>query len=168
LFVNEHDDSKKSAAFAAGFSGAKLRVPAALLDIIMCLLLGAMGLWFFVQAGRLPAGRTMIGVGTFPMITSALLMVFCALQIALSLRRFKSSGTTTFDRPLAVPMGMALLLLFPVSMDSFGYFQTAAVWVPAFAWVAGVSEIPTIITLTIVVLLLARFVFQMLLGTPLP
>lgn len=166
--MTNRDNSNESAASAAGFTWAKLRVSSALLDIIVCLMLGAMGLWFFIQAGKLPQGRTMIGVGTFPMIASALLMVFCALRIVLSLRRVKSAGTTKFDRPLAVSTGMALMLSFPFSMDNFGYFQTAAVWVPAFAWIAGVSEIPTIITLTIVVLILARFVFQNLLGTPLP
>lgn len=166
--MNDDSSKKGSAAFAAGLLRSKLTIPAAVADVLVCLALGALGFWFVIQAIDLPAGRTMIGVGTFPMMVGSLLVALCTVQIALSLRNHKSAATIAFGRPLAVPIGMALMLLFPFSMDSFGYFQTAAIWVPAFAWVAGITELPTIITLTLVILGLAYFLFQMLLGTPLP
>jgi hypothetical protein len=166
--VNERDNTKKSAAYVADFLRGRLQIPTALLDIIICLLLAALGVWFVVQAVELPAGRTMIGVGTFPLITSTFLVALCMVQIVLSLRNFRAAGTTVFDRPLAVPIGMVLLLLFPFSMDKFGYFQTAAIWIPGFAWVAGVTDLRTILVLTTVILALALVVFKVLLGTPLP
>ncbi|MCL1628971.1 tripartite tricarboxylate transporter TctB family protein [Roseibaca sp. V10] len=166
--MTKDHNGKESAAPAAGFLRASLNVPTALADIAVCLALGALGLWFVVNAAGMPAGRTMIGIGTFPMIVGVILVALCLVQIGLSLRNFRNAGTISFHRPLAVPIGMGLMLLFPFAMDSFGYFQTAALWVPAFAWVAGVAELPTILTLTAVILGLAYFLFQMLLGTPLP
>ncbi len=166
--MNDDHNGKESAAYPAGFFPSKLNVPTAIADITICLALVALGLWFVINAFAMPAGRTMIGVGTFPMIVGGLLVALCLVQIVLSVRNFRTSGTITIQRPLGVPIGMVLMLLFPFSMDSFGYFQTAALWVPAFAWVAGGTELPTILTLTAVILGLAYFLFQMLLGTPLP
>lgn len=166
--MNAGNNKKGSAAFAADLLRTKLAVPASVGDVFVCIALGALGLWFVIEAVDLPAGRTMIGVGTFPMIVGGLLTALCVLQIGLSLRNYKTGGAIEFGRPLAVPVGMALLLLFPFSMDSVGYFQTAAIWVPVFAWTTGIRELPTIIALTLIILGLAFFLFQMVLGTPLP
>lgn len=62
---------------------------------------------------------------------------------------------------------MVMVLLFPTAMQQFGYYLTAVLWVPAFAWVAGMRDWLGFVIITAVILALARFVFEAILGTPL-
>jgi len=144
-----------------------LGVPAWVADLVMCLALGGMGLWFVLNAWDLPAGRRLIGVGTFPKVLGMLLMLLCAAQIVLSVLTRRAGRTISVDRPLMVGIGIVLVLLFPVAMDRFGYYVTAVLWIPAFAWTAGMREPLTFLVITAVLLALARLVFEYLLGTPL-
>lgn len=145
----------------------ELVIPAWVADILVCLALAGVGLWFVLQALPMPPGRTMIGVGTFPKIIGMLLIVLCLLQAAGSVIGRERGGSVTTGRPLMVGIAIVLVLLFPAAMDRFGYYLSAAIWVPAFAWIAGMREIGAFVVITATVLALARFVFQGLLGTPL-
>ena len=165
--MNDDRNTETPAPSGAGAFYA-LKLPAVVLDLIVCIALGALGIWFIVEATTLPDPRRMIGPGTFPMIAGALLTTLCIAQAVVSIRDRNTDTAVPFSRPLALPFAMALMLAFPFAMDSFGYYLTAVIWVPAFAWVAGMREIVTMAIITAIVLALARFVFQMLLGTPLP
>jgi len=127
-----------------------------------------MGLWFVVSAWALPGGRGLIGVGTFPKVMGILLILFCAAQVIVSATSSRRGGrSTSVERPLMVGMGIVMILLFPAAMARFGYYVTSVIWVPAFAWIAGMREPVTFIVITAVLLGMARFVFEGLLGTPL-
>lgn len=160
-------DNETSAPSGAGVL-RRLQLPAVTLDLFVCITLGALGVWFIVEARTLDDPRRMIGPGTFPMIAGALLTTLCLAQAVVSIQNRRTDAAVPVSRPLALPFAIALMLAFPFAMDSFGYYLTAVIWVPAFAWVAGMREIMTMVIITAVVLALARFVFQMLLGTPLP
>lgn len=163
LSSGKHPDPAPRGAGIPPSSG----IPAWIADTLICLALGGMGLWFVVNAWALPGGRGLIGVGTFPKVMGILLILFCTAQIILSASSRRGGKRTSVDRPLMVAMGTVLILLFPVAMDRFGYYLTAALWVPAFAWIAGMREAVTFVVITAVLLGMARFVFEGLLGTPL-
>lgn len=165
--MTDDRQDKSPAPLGAGMM-RRLQLQAVVLDLFVCIALGALGVWFIIEATTLPDPRRLIGPGTFPMIAGALLTTLCIAQAAISIRNRKLDGSVPLNRPLAMPFAMGLMLGFPFAMDSFGYYLTAAIWVPAFAWVAGMREIVTMAITTSIVLALARFVFQMLLGTPLP
>lgn len=166
--MNDDDRDTKPPAPSGAGALYTLRLPSVVLDVTICAALGALGIWFIVEAASLPEPRRMIGPGTFPTIAGALLTTLCVAQAVISIRNRKTEAAVPVSRPLALPFAMALMLAFPFAMDSFGYYLTAVIWVPAFAWIAGMREIVTMLIVTAIVLALARFVFQMLLGTPLP
>lgn len=142
-------------------------IPGWIADSIMALGLAALGLWFVVQAWPMPAGRTLIGVGTFPIVVGGLLVALCLGLVVWSLIQRHRTVNVVITRPVMVVIAMLLVLLFPTAMARFGYFPTALIWVPAFAWIAGLREVASIALITAVVLGLAYFLFQSLLGTPL-
>jgi len=86
----------------------------------------------------------------------------------LTIARRGDPSELVIDRPFQVLSAMVLVLIFPIAMDTFGYYLTALFWVPAFAWFAGARSWMTCLLVGAVVLALAKFVFEMLLGTPLP
>lgn len=146
---------------------ARLTLPAWVADTAVCLSLALLGLWFVIMAGQLPTGRGLIGVGTFPMALGLLLIGLCLWQIILSWSTRRRGLVSVIERPLVVATGVVLILIFPTAMDQFGYYLTCAIWVPAFAWIAGIREPLTFVAITAGLLAMARFVFDGLLGTPL-
>ncbi len=162
---SERRDDQAPAPKGAG--SRELVVRAWIMDVLVCAALAGVGLWFVLKALPMPPGRTMIGVGTFPKYIGGLLVVLCIAQAAGSFLGREKGGNVVAGRPLMVGIAMALVLLFPTAMDRFGYYLSAAIWVPAFAWVAGMREIGTFAVITAAVLGLAYFVFENLLGTPL-
>lgn len=145
----------------------EMRIPAWTADVVVCLALAGLGLWFVLKALPMPPGRTMIGPGTFPKYTGLLLIALCLAQALASFLGRARGGGLAVERPLMVGIAVALVLLFPAAMERIGYYLTAAIWVPAFAWVAGMREIGAFVVITVSILALARFVFEGLLGTPL-
>lgn len=144
----------------------ELVIPAWIADVVICLVLAALGLWFVMKSLPMPPGRTMIGPGTFPRYMGLLLIGLCLAQMAASVLR-RGRGSVVAGRPLMVGIAIVMVLLFPTAMERLGYYLAAAIWVPVFAWVAGMREVGAFVVITVVILGLARFVFEGLLGTPL-
>ncbi|MBI1219934.1 MAG: hypothetical protein GC186_15440 [Rhodobacteraceae bacterium] len=145
-----------------------LRVPGVAVDMAICGLLGAIGLWFLIGGLGMKGGKAAIGPGTVPAITGGCLMALSALQIGLAVLRRARLPVVEFQRPLWLVLGMVLIILFPSAVDEFGYFPVAVIWVPVFGWVVGIRSPVGLVVATAIVLALAKFVFEMLLGTPLP
>lgn len=143
-------------------------MPAALYDLIICGALLALGLWFVFGALKLPQSDAAFDPGTFPLIAGGLLIVLSAIQIVLTVAGRGARGTVAFQRPLWLGIGMVLVLAFPFAVEAFGYYIVALIWVPVFGWVAGIRRPLALLATTAIVLLLAKGVFEMLLGTPLP
>lgn len=146
----------------------RLGLPGHVYDLIVFAGLAGMGVWFLVGALGIEGGRSAVDPGTVPMIAGGLLVALCAAGAAQSLRTRRSSQEVEVARPLQVLLAMTLILVFPPAIDRFGYYITAALWIPAMAWVAGARAWTTCLLVTGAVLALARFVFEMTLGTPLP
>lgn len=147
---------------------AEVRIPAPLFDVLICGTLLAMGLWFVVGALKLPKSDAAFDPGTFPMIAGSLLILLSAIQIGLVLAGKGTRGDVVFQRPVWLGIGMVLIVAFPFAVEAFGYYIVALIWVPIFGVVAGIRRPLSLIVTTAVVLLLAKGVFEMLLGTPLP
>jgi hypothetical protein len=77
-------------------------------------------------------------------------------------------GDVVFQRPVWLGIGMVLIVAFPFTVEAFGYYIVALIWVPVFGVIAGIRRPLSLVITTAVVLLLAKGVFEMLLGTPLP
>ncbi|MEN3145649.1 tripartite tricarboxylate transporter TctB family protein [Ochrobactrum sp. WV_118_8] len=151
-----------------GQADGELQVSAPLFDVLICGALLALGLSFVVGAMGMPSSEAAFDPGTFPMIAGSLLMLLSAIQIGLTLVGRGTPGKVVFQRPVWLALGMVLIVAFPFAVEAFGYYIVALIWVPVFGVVAGIRKpLPLVIT-TAVVLLLAKGVFEMLLGTPLP
>ena len=162
---NQGDPEAKTGNRAAPIT--EVSVPAWGLDVLVCLMMAGVGTWFVIQSRSLPPGRTTIDPGTFPTIIGGLLVVLALGQGLMSIMRRRQLGGVATMRPGFVAIAAVMILLFPTAMESLGYYITAAIWVPVFAWVAGMRSLSGIATMALVILGLAYFVFAKILGTPL-
>lgn len=147
---------------------SEVAVPAPLYDIIICGALLILGCWFVYGALQMQQTAAVFDPGTFPLIAGGLLILLSGVQIALTVAGKGSPGSVVFQRPLWLGIGMVLVIAFPFAVGAFGYYIVALIWVPVFGWVAGVRHPLSLLATTAIVLLLAKGVFEMLLGTPLP
>jgi len=147
---------------------SELRIPAPLFDGLVCSTLLVLGLWFVIGALRMPTSDAAFDPGTFPMITGSLLILLSVIQIGLTVAGKGARGDVVFQRPVWLGIGMVLIVAFPFAVEAFGYYIVAVIWVPIFGVVAGIRRLLSLVITTAVVLLLAKGVFEMLLGTPLP
>lgn len=143
-------------------------IPAPLFDLIICGTLLVMGLWFIIAALKLPTTTAAFDPGTFPLISGSLLILLSAIQIGLTVAGKGRPGIVTFQRPVWLGVGMVLIVAFPFAVETFGYYIVAVIWVPVFGWVAGIRRPLSLVATTAIVLLLAKGIFEMLLGIPLP
>ena len=163
------DDSRRQdpAPVRASFV-PRLGLPIFVYDLIVLASLAVVGAMFLVAGVRLADDpRRLIDPGTVPAFAGGLLLLLSAAGIVQALRN-RRMGETEIFRPFHVLLAMALVLIFPPAIDQFGYYATASLWVPAFAWTAGARHWSAYLVVLVVVLSLARFVFEMTLGTPLP
>lgn len=147
---------------------SEVAIAAPLYDIIICSALLILGGWFVYGALQMQQTTAVFDPGTFPLIAGGLLVLLSGIQIVLTLAGKGSPGSVVFQRPLWLAIGMVLVMAFPFAVDAFGYYIVALIWVPVFGWVAGVRHLLSLLATTAIVLLLAKGVFEMLLGTPLP
>lgn len=154
---------------AAALFVPRLGLPAYVYDLIVYAGLAATGLAFLIGGLGLEGDpRRTIDPGTVPAIAGGLLVVLSVIGSVLALRHRNNLAEVEVERPLHVLLAMALILIFPPAIDNFGYYTTAIVWVPAFIWAAGARSWTHYLIAIVTVLALARFVFEMTLGTPLP
>lgn len=149
-------------------SDTEVRIPAPLFDVLICGILLVIGIWFVIGALRMPTSDAAFDPGTFPMIAATLLIVLSASQIVLTVMGKGTRGDVVFQRPVWLGIGMVLIVAFPFTVEAFGYYIVALIWVPVFGVIAGIRRPLSLVITTAVVLLLAKGVFEMLLGTPLP
>ncbi|RJE84448.1 tripartite tricarboxylate transporter TctB family protein [Paracoccus onubensis] len=145
-----------------------LRLSGRTVDIIVCLALLIMGIWFVVEALHMPSGREALDPGTFPIIVGGALALFSLLQLGLSISARGQWAAVEVQRPLWLVISMAMILAFPAAVERLGYYPVAVIWVPVFGWIAGIRSPVGLIAATLIVLALGKFVFEMLLSTPLP
>lgn len=138
-------------------------VEAAVLAVV---LLTAFG--FLLGARQIQSrSEDLVGAHTFPAVLSILLIVATAVAIFQALR-LPSSSMIVFKRPRGLLFAMALLLVFPALVEYLGYYVLIVPWVLAFGWAARVRS-PLLIVITLgTTLFVARFIFEMALGTSLP
>lgn len=167
MTLTKHGEEQDRTA-GPGRAGQTLRLSGRAVDIGVCLALAAMGIWFVIEALQMPSGREAFGPGSFPIIAGGALALLSLLQLGLSVAARGQVPAVEVQRPLWLVIGMAMMLAFPPAVERLGYYPVAVVWVPAFGWIAGIRSPVGLIAATLIVLALGKFVFEMLLGTPLP
>jgi hypothetical protein len=152
----------------AGERGDVHSVSAFPLDLLVCIALIATGLWFVLSASALPVGRSAVTPATFPTIAGLLLIALSLVQAVISYRAQATAEPVEFERPLSVAIGMVLMLVLPEAVGRLGFYPVIVVWTLAFGWVAGMRSLLHIALTLAIILFVARFIFEMTLGTPLP
>lgn len=141
-------------------------------DIVIGLALTVMASWFFFQASVLPDfSGTAVGAADFPKGLAALLGLTSLIFAGAGVRRMISGRLEeriTVRQPMRVLLGIALLIMFPLMMDTLGYYIAMAVFFSAFLYVANCRSPIAIVLYVGGFLLFTKLVFEMLLGTPLP
>lgn len=155
-------------AAAAPGTPPALKVPGVALDLAICGTLAILGVWFVVEASGLRGGRAAFGPGTWPAITGGCLAVLALVQAGLSFARRRNLEPVGVQRPLWLMLAMVMVVLFPSAIERLGYYPVAVIWVPVFGWIAGIRNPLGLAAATVIVLALAKLVFELLLGTPLP
>jgi len=141
-------------------------------DLIFCLLLIGMSVWFLIKSRELGAETNTgaINAATFP-VTIAIILIISVIILALpSMKRILQHNPAqpiTFRQPVSVVLGLVLFAVFPIAMKTFGYYPAATVWLLFFGLAAGVRKPLQLGGLIIGFLLFAWVVFQKFLGTPL-
>lgn len=134
--------------------------------ILVLVLMLAIGFLWGTRAIR-SFSQDAVGAHTFPEVLSVILIVICALGLFVSLR-LPAEETIAFKRPRGLIISMFLLLAFPALVDALGYYVVIIPWLLIFGWAARVRT-PVLIAITVItVVLVARVVFEMILGTPMP
>jgi hypothetical protein len=160
----EHPAKPAAASFVP-----RLGLPAYVYDLIVYAGLAATGLVFLIGGLGLEGDeRRTIDPGTVPAIAGGLLVLLSVIGTVLALKSRSSLAEVEVERPLHVLLAMALILIFPPAVDSFGYYSTTSVWLPAFIWAAGARAWTHYLITMVMVLALAHFLFENILGTPLP
>ena len=143
-----------------------------ILDLIIAAALGGLALAFWYGAAAFDEGDASgVGPATFPRGLALLLGVVAlmlALRALVGLRGLASHTTTVIERPVAVGLGIGLVVLFPILMSSLGYYLATAIWLPLLLWVAGYRKPIGILAYTAGFLAFVKLGFGMLLRTPLP
>lgn len=146
----------------------RLGLPGYVYDLIVFAGLAGVGAAFALGALTLEDGDRVINAGTVPAVTGTLLVVLSVVGAVQAIRARGEGPDVEIVRPFQVFLAMGLVLIFPPAIDRFGYYLTAILWVPAFVWAAGARNWTAYLIVLASVLILARFVFEMILGTPLP
>jgi putative tricarboxylic transport membrane protein len=156
----------------ADASAPRLDFRSEVLDLVIAAALGGLAVAFWFGAAAFDeSDASGIGPATFPRGLALLLGVvtlMLALHAALALRGSGPQATTVVERPAAVVLGIALVVLFPLLMTALGYYLATALWLPLFLYVAGYRKPLGILVYTAGFLAFVKVGFDMILHTPLP
>lgn len=126
------------------------------------------GIWFWTSAQLIQTrSGDAVGARSFPTALAILLIGITGLALIRAIR-LPAGTQLTVRRPVALLTAMAMLLAFPWVVEVLGYYVIIVPWVLGFGWAARVRA-PGLAAITLgTVLFVAFFIFQMVLGTPLP
>lgn len=162
---------EKQPTLAPSEEGADIRIltlPRRIVEpvVLSIVLLTAIGFFWGARSIR-SFSEDAVGAQTFPTALAVLLIALSGVMIVAALR-LPAEQTVTIKRPRALFVSMVLLLIFPGLVELLGYYILIVPWVLVFGWAARVRS-PFLIGITVAtVLFVARVVFQMILGTPMP
>lgn len=108
-----------------------------------------------------------VGAHTFPIALSAILAAL-SLWLIVSAQRPPADDVITLKRPVGLIVGMLLLVSFPPLVEAVGYYLLIIPWLLLFGWAARVRSLFLISITLLTVIFVARVIFQMILGTPMP
>lgn len=151
----------------------RVDIPAGLIEVIVAASLGLVALWLWIGSYSFAEGEGgLSGAIVFPRGVSLVLgaaCLFLAFQGARQLRRGDpTEAPVAIRRPGAVAASVILIILYPLLLSFFGFYATTGVWLLVLLWVAGQRNPIWAIVTAVGFLAVAKFVFQMAMGIPLP
>ncbi len=150
-----------------------LNIRAGLLEAVVAvsLTLVALGLW--VGSNSFAEGeRGLTGAVAFPRGVSlmlggvSLLMLYQAARQLLTRRG--TAEPVLFRRPLRVLATMVLVVLYPLLLPFFGFYETTGPWLLVLLWVIGQRNPIWGAVTTVAFLAVVKLAFQAGMGIPLP
>ena len=142
------------------------------LDIVFGLLLVLFAVVLWVGAGYIEGGsRDLMGPAGFPRGVALLLGVASLLMTVrgvLGLRSRSGGEEISIDQPVAVLINMALIVIYPILVTTFGYYLATGPWLVALLFASGNRRILPIIGYAVGFLIFTKLVFQIVIGIPLP
>ncbi len=150
-----------------------LTIPSVVLDSAIGVLMLAVALWFWFGAASIQTRSpfSLVGPAAFPRAISALLAVCSLLFIGRSVASRLRTGISTkiaIDKPAHVFVAMALVVVYPLLIDTLRYYIATGLWLPVFLWVSGYKRPLGIVLVSIGFLVFTKIIFDKILGTPLP
>ena len=142
------------------------------LDVLfgVLLVLFAVALWIgadYIEGGS----HKLMGPAGFPRGV-ALILGFSSFLMTirglLALRAGAHGEEIRIDQPLAVIINMALIIVYPILITTFGYYVATGPWLVALLFASGNRKILPIIAYAVGFLVFTKLVFQMMIGVPLP
>lgn len=157
-----------TAPLEGGAEVLTLTVPRRIAEPMILALLLLLGLGFFIGSlGIESSGEDAVGAQTFPKALSVIFMAIVLARMFAALR-LPPEDTLTLKRPRGLIVAMALLITFPALVQMLGYYVLILPWLLIFGWAARVRSPFLIVINLVTVLFVAKVIFQMTLGTPLP
>jgi len=149
-----------------------LRLPGSIVEIAAGVLFCCVAAMLWVGAHYISARtRGLMGPVAFPKGVAILLGGCSLVMIARAALRLRSRGrdaAITFERPNSVFAAMALVIVYPLLIEKFGYYPATGVWLLPFLWSAGCRNPLVMLCCSVGFLIFTKIVFEMVLGTPMP
>ena len=154
--------------------GRQWKIGLGLAETIAGLVFAAVAGYFLIAARDLPTfnfNPADPGTATFPDTMGSALLV-CSLALAATgifrIRTGFGNAPVTITEPLNVTGAIVVTLIYVLLMPYVTYYAATVVWVPLMLLLGGVRSWKWILSLTMSTLLVAYFVFELLLNVNLP
>ena len=111
------------------------------------------------------------GTATFPDTMGGALLACSLALAAIGIFRIRTGfGNTpvTITEPLNVTGAIVVTLIYVLAMPYVTYYAATVVWVPLLLLLGGVRSWKWLLSLTVLTLLVAYFIFELLLNVNLP
>ncbi len=152
---------------------ARLVVHAGLVELIVAISLALVALWLWVGSYAFEQGeRGLMGAVAFPRGVSLVLGGASLLMLYQAVRQLTTGRGTAdpvfFRRPRPVLGVVILVILYPLLLSHFGFYETTGPWLLALLWVIGQRDPIWGVLTTLAFLAVVKFAFQIGMGIPLP
>jgi len=154
--------------------GRQWKIGLGLAETIAGFVFAAVAGYFLIAARDLPTfnfNPADPGTAAFPDTMGGALLACSLILAAIGIFRIRTGiGNTPvlISEPLNVTGAIAVTLIYVLAMPYVTYYTATVVWVPLLLLLGGVRSWKWIVSLTVLTLLLAYFIFELVLNVNLP
>lgn len=124
----------------------------------------------YLAAMQLPKGYNPSDPGSalFPELIAAGLLLICAVLCIQCFRARSGQGQVEITRPMKVVLLLVTTLIYVASMNASGYLLSTGVWAALSAVALGFRRVWPVLLIVAFFLLMGKYLFEGILGVPLP